>query len=83
MEKTMCQCVLTSKGATLVTFLDDRKDLKEGVWVTLADSEDPSRRWKVETMTEPTNMKNVVGSHNSGIIHDKDMKRDSSRKKLF
>jgi len=83
MEKEMRQCVLESKGARLVTFVDNRKDLKEGVWITLSSSDEPTRRWKVVKMTEPTATKDIVGSHDSSIIHDKDLKRNTGRKKLF
>lgn len=72
----MRQCVLKSKNSRMTTWLDDRKDLKEGVWVTLSTSEDQERRWQVISMGEKMNGIGIVGAHDSKIIHQKDFIRD-------
>lgn len=41
------QCKLVQEGKELVCWLDVRPNLKEGVSVTLKDSEDPKALWKV------------------------------------
>jgi hypothetical protein len=44
------QCKLTSGTANLTAWLPDRKDLREGVEVTLSNHPEPTKRWKVRSI---------------------------------
>ncbi len=72
----MHQCRLQSGNATLIAWLSDEKKFKVGDSVTLKDSSDPKRLWKVTSKGK--------GHPKSDIkrVWDNDLKRDSTRKKL-
>ncbi len=45
--KLMHQCRLQSENMVTICWLSNEKDFKEGDWITLKDSDEPKRRWKV------------------------------------
>lgn len=45
----MYQCRLESENMVTITWLSDEKEFDVGDFVTLKDSEEPNRRWKVTT----------------------------------
>ena len=76
------QCSLLAKidtdtYATLTVWLDHRPDLKSGVFVTLKDSDEPARKWMVESVGELIMEKDEVAdkSHSRAFF-----KRDMHRK---
>lgn len=74
----MFQCKLQSDDATLITWLSNEIEFKPGQFVTLKDTADPSRRWKVITKGKGHPRSDVKRTWNS-----QDLKRDGSRKKLL
>ncbi len=72
----MHQCRLVSKNAVMIVWLSDEKKFKVGDSVTLKDSDEPNRLWKVTSKGK--------GHPRSDIkrVWNNDLKRDSTRKKL-
>lgn len=76
------QCSLSAKHgeniySTLTVWLDVRPDLKEGAFVTLKDSDEPERLWKVESVGDRQEEKAdiVIKGHSQAFF-----KRDMHRK---
>jgi hypothetical protein len=60
---TYVQCVLESGNMRMVSWLDNREDLEIGKIVTLSDSDEPDRKWKILSMSKPHSRDNFIDSH--------------------
>lgn len=78
MEKLMYQCRLESGNAVMIVWLSDEKSFKVGDFVTLKDSDEPQRKWKVTTKGKGHPISDVKQKWDS-----QDLKRDANRKKLI
>ncbi len=78
MSKLMYQCRLESDNKVLITWLSGEKPFKVGDFVTLKDSYEPKRKWKVTTKGKGHPMSDVKDKWTS-----QDLKRDGTRKKLL
>lgn len=70
------QCYLESlphQGAqtTLVCWLEDRPDLRDGVVVTLKDHDNPSLRWMVQSVGDIVKEKSEI--HRPGAFFESDI----------
>ena len=77
-EKLMFQCRLQSENKVMITWLSNEKDFEIGNLVTLKDTDEPKRKWKVTTKGKGHKMTDVKEKWIS-----QDLKRDGSRKKLL
>lgn len=77
-QKLMYQCRLSSKNAVQIVWLSDEKKFKVGDYVTLKDTDEPKRRWRVDTMGKGHPMSDVKQKWTS-----QDLKRDATRKKVI
>jgi len=57
------QCTLESHKSTQVAYLDIRPDLSIGKYVTLKDSDNPDRRWRVMGMGHIMEKSEIKRSH--------------------
>lgn len=78
MEKKMYQCRLQSGNRVLITWLSNEKEFKIGDFVTLKDTAEPARKWKVTSKGKGHNFTDVKKTW-----HSQDLKRDGTRKKLL
>lgn len=65
----LVQCLIKSGDTTKTIFLESGV-FNKGFYVTLKDSEDPTRRWKIEEMYEEVDEKDVKDSHGSSKVYD-------------
>ena len=77
MNKEMYQCRLQSENKVLITWLSNDKDFKVGDFVTLKDSDEPKRKWKITSKGKGHQITDVKDRWES-----QDLKRDGNRKKL-
>lgn len=68
-EIMMHQCNLKSEEATLITWLSNEKKFKVGDFVTLKDSDEPKRIWKVLSKGKAHPRSDIKRS-NLGAIND-------------
>lgn len=74
----MHQCKLSSGDAVMITWLSNDKEFKVGDWVTLKDSDEPDRRWRIVVKGDPNKRDDVKMTWKS-----QDIKRDGSRAKVL
>ena len=75
MKDYLRQCKIVSDNQTMITYLDDRKDLKVGAIITLKDVPDLDRRWKVVTISEAVPKESITSKRPHEIF-----KKDFIRK---
>ena len=64
------QVLLKSGDTSQVVFIET--GLKKGFYITLKDSDQPQRRWKIVEMYEVMNEKDIKDSHSSENWYKKD-----------
>ena len=77
-EKLMFQCKLQSENQILITWLSNDIEFEVGNFVTLKDTDEPKRLWKVITKGKGHPRSDVKQKWTS-----QDLKRDGNRKKLL
>jgi len=65
------QCKLSQGPRQLVCWLDQRPDLKDGVYVTLKDTSEPTARWKVSSVGQNAMEKAEIPRH--GVFFESDI----------
>lgn len=66
------QCLLKSKNTTTVCWIDNDPRLKQGIFITLKDTDTPERRWEIITIGVPREMSDIKGGHSSKDWHKND-----------
>lgn len=70
------QCKIISDNQTMITYLDDRKDLKIGCIVTLKDVNDLDRKWKVISMSDAVLRESITSKRPHEIFKKDFIKKD-------
>lgn len=71
MKDKIVQCLLESDNQRLVAWLSAER-IKPGFSVTLKDSDDPTRWWKILSMSQEYEKGSIRTSHESKAIWEKD-----------